>query len=112
MKYDLTQTILDIHGKVAQQKYTEMIEVDGEEKQNISAKPLTLGGAISDSVLLQIDEKEEPTEENHLLRYGIYEKVNNGDSEFTPEEMELIKKCITKRYVPLYAGQLLRILNK
>ncbi len=110
---NLEETILDIHGKVAEQRYTEtVLDEEGNEKSSISSRPLTLGNAISDSVLLQISEGEEMTEENHLLRYGIYEKVKDGNSNFTKEELALIKRCISKRYVPLYAGQLLRLLNK
>jgi len=110
---NLEETILDIHGKVAEQRYTEtVLDEEGNEKNIVSSRPLTLGNAISDSVLLQISEGEEITEENHLLRYGIYEKVKEGNSNFTKEELDFIKKCVVKRYTPLFAGQFLRLLNK
>jgi hypothetical protein len=110
---NLEETILDIHGKVAEQRYTEtVLDEEGNEKSSISSRPLTLGNAISDSVLLQISEGEEVTEKSHLLRYGIYEKVKNGNSNFTRKELKLIKKCIAKRYTPLFAGQFLRMLKQ
>ena len=110
---NLEETILDIHGKVAEQRYTEtVLDEEGNEKKSISSRPLTLGNAISDSVLLQISEGEEVTEKSHLLRYGIYEKVKNGNSNFTRKELKLIKKCIAKRYTPLFAGQFLRMLKQ
>lgn len=108
----LEQTILDINEKVAQQKYTETIfDEEGNEKQKISSKDLTLGNAIIDAILLQID-SENVNEEDHLMRYGIYLKAKGGDSNFTEEEIKLIKSCISKRYVPLYAGQLLTLINE
>ena len=60
---NLEETILDIHGKVAEQRYTEtVLDEEGNEKSSISSRPLTLGNAISDSVLLQISEGRRVTE--------------------------------------------------
>jgi len=110
MKFE--QTILDINDKVAQQRYNETVyNEDGSESQKVSSKDLTLGNAIIDSVLIQID-SENISEEDHLRRYGIYLKVKEGNSDFTEEETSLIKSCIVKRYVPLFAGQLLTLINE
>jgi len=112
MKYDLEKTILDIKGEVAEQKYSEdVFDEKGNKTQKLSSAPLTLGKAITDSILFQV-ENDDINEKNYLLRYGIYEKVLSGDSDFNKEELEIIKKCIVKRYVVLYAGQFLRMLNK
>lgn len=108
----LEQTILDINGNVAQQRYNETVyNEDGSESQKVSSKDLTLGNAIIDSVLIQID-SENISEEDHLRRYDIYLKVKEGNSDFTEEEISLIKSCIVKRYVPLFAGQLLTLINE
>ena len=110
MKFE--QTILDINDKVAQQRYTETVtDEEGNETQKISSKDLTLGNAITDAVLIQVDEAT-ISEEDHLMRYGIYLKVRSGDTNFTEEETTLIKSCIVKRYVPLFAGQLLTLINE
>jgi hypothetical protein len=110
MKFE--QTILDINDKVAQQRYTETVtDEEGNETQKISSKDLTLGNAITDAALIQIDEAN-ISEEDHLMRYGIYLKVRSGDTNFTEEETTLIKSCIVKRYVPLFAGQLLTLINE
>ena len=108
----LNETILDINGKIAEQKYTEtIINEDGSEEQKLSSKELTLGNAIIDAVLIQVD-PDNVNEEDHLMRYGIYLKVNDNNTDFTEDEITLIKSCISKRYVPLYAGQLLTLINE
>lgn len=112
MKYDLEQTILDINGKVAQQRYTEtVLDEEGNDKQKISSKDLSLANAIIDAVLIQVDQ-DNISEEDHLMRYSIYLKAKDGNDDFTEDEVKLIKACIIKRYVPLYAGQLLTLMNE
>ena len=109
---ELTKTIIDINGNPAQQRYTEDVyDEDGNKSQKISSKDLTLSSAIIDAVLIQVD-PDNINEKDHLMRYGIYLKVKEGNSDFTEEETNLIKECISKRYVPLYAGQLLTLINK
>ena len=109
---ELTKTIIDINGNTAQQRYTEDVyDEEGNKSQKISSKDLTLSSAIIDAVLIQVD-SDNVNEQDHLLRYGIYLKVKNGNSDFTQEEISLIKSCISKRYVPLFAGQLLSLINE
>lgn len=113
MKYDLEQTILNIKGEVIEQKYSEDVyDEEGKKSSKLCSIPLTLGVAITDSVLLQRFSEEPLTEEEIKQRYDIYDKVKNTSEELTEEELEFVKKCISRRYDILCAGQFLRMLNK
>lgn len=114
MKYDLTSTIYDLDGKIAEQKYRKTeIDNDGHEVEKLESKPITLGLVIRDAVLQEIDDVKNVKEEEHLLRYDLFEKVNGKDeATFIKSEVDFIKGLICKRYLPIFAGQLLNILNK
>ena len=113
MKLNLTQTIIDINGNIAEQKYKKnIINEEGVEVETIETQEITLGKAIVDSVLGQIEDVAKVDEEEHLLRYDLYERALKEEAEFTKVEIDFIKELICKRYLPIFAGQLLRLLNK
>ena len=110
---DLTKDILDSKGKVATQKYSKTIEVDGVEKEVLESQNVTLGRIIADCVLYEIGDPKKVSEEEHLSRYSIFERVRDNEQiEFSLEELNFIKSLVITRCMPLFAGQALRILNQ
>jgi len=121
---DLTQNILDIEGKNSTCKYEkstieEVVKiVDGvevkEEKEvrKLFNREFTLGLAIRDAVLGEIEDVKGVDEEEHLLRYSIFERTREEQAEFTNDEISFIKKLICKRYLPITAAQIIIMLNK
>ncbi len=105
---ELRQTINDIFGDVAKGKYPNK---DGSS-ETITLKELTLGQIIQDTVLLEGTEIKGISEVEHLLRYNIYEKSTGEVATFSNDEINFIKNLVSQRYVPLFAGQILRLLNK
>lgn len=130
---DLTQNILDIDGKVAIGKYEKTVEEEVErvverkvgeeitketikelkEVKKLEDKELTLGLVIRDTVLNEIENVKGVEEEEHLLRYSIFKRVTtNEQAEFNDEEISFIKKLIARRYMPIFAAQIIIMLNK
>lgn len=110
---DLTIDILDSKGNVATQKYSKTIEIDGVEKEVLESQNVTLGRIIADCVLYEISDPKKVTEEEHLLRYNIFERVRDNEQiEFNVQELDFIKSLVITRCMPIFAGQVLRILNK
>jgi len=105
---DLTQKIYDIFGEVAKGKYPS--RENGEE--TVIFKELSLGQVIQDTVLLEGTEVKTIQEEEHLLRYSLYEKSKNEVANFSEDEINFIKVLVSKRYLPIFSGQILRLLNK
>jgi hypothetical protein len=105
---DLTQKIYDIFGEVAKGKYPN--RENGEE--TVIFKELTLGQVIQDTVLLEGTEVKSIQEEEHLLRYKLYEKSKGEVTNFSEDEINFIKVLVSKRYLPIFSGQILRQLNK
>lgn len=106
MKIDLTQTIKDVNGEIAKQRYSSIEEVDGVEKEVTKKEIITLGSIIRDSVLLEFEDPKNIPMEEHIFRYGIFKKINNEkEVELTQDERVFIRKLVAKRYLPIFAGQ-------
>jgi copper chaperone CopZ len=120
---DLTQNILDIEGKNSTCKYEkstieEVVKiVDGvevkEEKEvrKLFNREFTLGLALRDTVLGEIDDVKKVSEEEHLLRYSLFERTRGEQAEFSDEEISFMKGLICKRYLPITAAQVLLMLS-
>lgn len=111
MKTDLTQTIKNIEGGVAEQKYKEMeTNAKGKKVEVLKLQPVTLGKVIRSVVLSTPEQPNSPTIEEHELRYSIYEKVENlKEADLTEEEIYFIKGLIAKNYIVFFAAQLNRL---
>jgi hypothetical protein len=113
MTIDLTKDILDSKGNIAVQKYSKTVEIDGVEKEVLESQNVTVGRIIADCVLYEVADPKNITEEEHLLRYDIFERVKNAEQiEFNSKELDFIKSLIITRCMPIFAGQILRELNK
>jgi len=111
MTIDLTKEILDSKGKIATQKYSKIIEEEGVEKEVLETQSVTVGRIIADCVLYEIADSKKVSEEEHINRYRIFEMVRDGVQEFSEEDIKFIKSLVITRCMPLWAGQVLRILN-
>jgi hypothetical protein len=114
MIFDLTQNIYNIDGKIARTIYSKTKEgtKEGEEDEVVEESvKMTLGLIIRDCALYQLIDII-PDEKEHLFRYSIYEKVKDVDNvELNQDEIDSIKLWVSKRYTPIWAGQILRMLN-
>ncbi|MDD5551114.1 MAG: hypothetical protein PHS34_07640 [Candidatus Omnitrophica bacterium] len=112
-KLDLTQEILDSRGVVAKQKYSRSVEEDGVEKDVLEWQNVNLGRVMADCVLYEIADTKKITEKEHLMRYDLFKRIrDNEQTEFSQEEIDFIKKLVIRRCMPLWAGQVLQMLNK
>ena len=112
-KLDLTWEILDTKGAVATQKYSKTIEENGVEKEILETQPVTVGRIIADCVLYEIADPKKITEKEHLQRYDIFERVRGKEqAEFSQDEIDFIKRLVIRRCMPIWAGQVLRIINQ
>ena len=113
MTIDLTQNILDIEGKIATLPYKVMEEVDGVNKEVEKKEEVTLGKVIGNCVLYEIQDHSKMTEEEHLLRFDIYERTLNKEQvEFKEEEIKFIKGLVITGCMPIWAVQAIKMLNK
>jgi len=113
MTIDLTQNILDTEGEIAKLEYTKTVEENGEKIKKTEFKEVTLGSIIGDCVLYEVQDHSKMTEEEHLMRYDIYERVRNKEQvELSDEEIKFIKSLIVTGCMPHWAVQAIRMLNK
>jgi hypothetical protein len=112
MKYDLLKEFVDETGTVSNQKYKKVVvDENGDEKTVLSSEKTTLGRVIKDCVLYQVDDKEDMTEEEVLLRGDLFDRCSGSEIDLTRKENEFIKKLVLKRYMPCHKWQIIRELN-
>lgn len=112
MKRDFSQTILDLQDKplvdgmsfealqrackrLSQDAAKELTERLAEE----SARPLTLGAAVASALIAPNDDDAKSELDVKVKRMHLALKiVNGGEVEITPDERDLMKRMVNKRY--------------
>lgn len=98
MKIDFNTALRDMDGKV-------LVAEDGKEA--------TLKGAAINALLGVFQDESTLSGEDKLKRWEIAVKVKGSDltTEFSIEELVVIKKMIGKAYAPMIVGQAWKLLE-
>ena len=84
--------------------------------RNRESKPAMLGALCADALVQGYrDARGQPVQlsgDEIVRRYDLAIKIVNADTiELTPEDVTLIRELVTKRFTPLFSGQIWHMLN-
>lgn len=114
MTIDLTRYVLNKDGLTTKMiKPRAVPQEDGTvEYEGSDSVFFTVGKAFEASLLSKNTFKDEPTKEEILKRFGLFEKMNGKDEvELSQEEVDYIISLIVEMYDVYFAGSIITYLN-
>jgi len=101
---------LDIGGLMKVNISVELKSLDGQSLMK-GNKPMCIRDICIEALLATFDDERNIPGEEKKRRYDIAKRIHENESEFSDNEIDLMKRSIAKAYGPLIVGQSWEILN-
>ena len=116
MKVDFKKKLKALDGRPLVDEGVPEIDETGNPKKNAEGDILlkhsfVTAKSISINALMSFGPQDKTSGKEKLERYQLGVKINNGDDEFTVEEIALVKKLVGEFFGPLIVGQVWEMLE-